>query len=55
LQSLNAQNLMQIKIDEIHFYNTFGFNVFLALKIMNFDNVALTKIIPFYVIKNMNA
>jgi len=52
---LRIKRAKKIKIDEIHFYNTFGFNVFLTLKIMNFDNVALTKIILFYVIKNMNA
>jgi len=27
---------------------------FLTLKIMNFDNVSLTKVINFYVVKNMD-
>jgi hypothetical protein len=43
-----------IEIDEIHFtthMNTFDSNMFLALKIMNFEDVVLTKIIHFYVIK----
>jgi hypothetical protein len=35
--------------------NTFCSNVFLTLKIMDFENVALTKIIHIYVIKVMNA
>jgi hypothetical protein len=35
--------------------DTFGSNMFLALKIMNFENAVLTKVIHFYVIKNMNA
>lgn len=52
---MRIKRAKQIEIGEIHFYNTFGFNVFLALKIMNFENVALTQIIHFYVIKNKDA
>jgi len=35
--------------------NTFGSKVFLTLKIMDFENVALTKVVRIYVIDNMNA
>jgi hypothetical protein len=35
--------------------NTFGSKVFLTLKIMDFENVALTKVVHIYVIKGMNA
>jgi hypothetical protein len=35
--------------------STFGSNVLLTLKIMDFENVALTKFIYIYVIKDMNA
>jgi hypothetical protein len=35
--------------------NTFGSKVFLTLKIMDFQNVALTKVVHIYVIKGMNA
>jgi hypothetical protein len=35
--------------------NTFGSNIFLVQKIVNFEDVTLTKIIHFYVIKNINA
>jgi hypothetical protein len=34
--------------------STFGSNMFLTLKFMDFENVALTKIIHLYVIKGMN-
>jgi hypothetical protein len=43
ISTLRIKRAKQIEIGEIHFYNTFGFNVLLALKIMNFENVALTK------------
>ncbi len=55
ISTLKIKRAKKIEMGEIHFYNTFGFNVLLALKIMNFENVTLTKIIHFYVIKNMNA
>ncbi len=32
-------------------FNTFGSNILLTLKTMNFEYVALTKVIHFYVIK----
>jgi hypothetical protein len=35
--------------------STFGSKVFLTLKNMNFKDMALTKIIPIYIIKGMNA
>jgi hypothetical protein len=35
--------------------NTFGSKVFLTFKIMDFENVALTKVVHTYVIKGMNA
>jgi hypothetical protein len=35
--------------------NTFGSKVFFTLKIMNFENVSLTKVVHVYVIKGMNA
>jgi hypothetical protein len=35
--------------------NTFGFKMFLTLKIMDFENVPLTKVVHVYVIKGMNA
>jgi len=35
--------------------NTFGSKVFLTLKIMNSENVALTKFVHVYVIEGMNA
>jgi len=36
-------------------FSTFGSNMFLTLKIMDFENVSLTKVAPIYVIKGMNA
>jgi hypothetical protein len=35
--------------------NTFDSNVFLTLKIMDFENVFLTKVVHVYVIEGMNA
>jgi hypothetical protein len=35
--------------------NTFCSNVFLTLKIMDFENVAVTKIVHIYFIEGMNA
>jgi hypothetical protein len=35
--------------------NTFGSKMFLTLKIMDFENVPLTKVVHVYVIKGMNA
>jgi hypothetical protein len=44
-----------MKIIFITDWNTFGLDVFLTLKIMDFQNVALTKVIHIYVIEGMNA
>jgi hypothetical protein len=35
--------------------NTFGSNVLLTLKIMDFENVASKKVVHIYMIENMNA
>jgi hypothetical protein len=35
--------------------NTLGLKVFLNLKIMDFENVSLTKVVHVYVIEGMNA
>jgi hypothetical protein len=35
--------------------NTFGSNMVLTLKIMDFENVAITKVVHIYVIEGMNA
>ncbi len=35
--------------------NAFGSKVFLTLKIMDFENVALTKVVHIYVLMGMNA
>jgi hypothetical protein len=50
-----AKGLELMKIVFITHLNTFGSKVFLTLKIMDFENVALTKVIHIYVIKGMNA
>jgi hypothetical protein len=41
-------------IGEIHL-NAFVSNILLTLKILNFENVSLTKVIHFYVIQSMDA
>jgi hypothetical protein len=48
----------RIWINEIFFitdFSTFGSNVLLTLKIMDFENVTLTKVLHIYLIKGMNA
>ncbi len=50
-----AKGLELMKIVFITHLNTFGSKVFLTLKIMDFENVVLTKVIHIYVIKGMNA
>jgi len=50
-----AKGLEPMKINFITDLSTFGSNVLLTLKIMNFENVALTKVVHIYVIKGMNA
>jgi hypothetical protein len=37
------------------YFSTFGSNMLLTLKIMDFENVALIKVIHIYVIEGMNA
>jgi hypothetical protein len=44
-----------MKIVFITHVNTFGSKVFFTLKIMDFESVALSKVIHIYVIKGMNA
>jgi len=36
-------------------FNTFGSNMLLTLKIMDFENVTLTKVVHIYVIEGMNS
>jgi hypothetical protein len=48
-----AGGLELMKIVLITHLSTFGSKLFLTLKIMDFENVALTKVM--YVIKGMNA
>jgi hypothetical protein len=50
-----AKGLELMKKKIIINLSTFGSNVLLTLKIMDFENVALTKVIHIYVIKDMNA
>jgi hypothetical protein len=39
----------------ITYLSTFGSKVFLTMKIMDFENVFLTKVVHIYVIEGMNA
>jgi hypothetical protein len=50
-----AKGLELMKIVFITHLNTFGSKVLLTLKIMDFKNVTLTKVLHIYVIKGMNA
>jgi hypothetical protein len=50
-----AKGLELLKIIFITHLNTFDSKVFLTLKIMDFENVALTKVVLVYVIEGMNA
>jgi hypothetical protein len=50
-----AKGYELIKIIFITNLDTFCSNVFLTLKIMDFENVFLTKVVHVYVIKGMNA
>jgi hypothetical protein len=50
-----AKGLELMKIIFIINLNTFGSKMFLTLKIMDFENVPLTKVVHDYVIKGMNA
>jgi len=44
-----------MKIGFITNLNTFGSKVFLTLKIVDFENMFLTKVVHVYVIEDMNA
>jgi hypothetical protein len=44
-----------MKIAFSTYLSIFGSNVFLTLKILDFENVTLTKVIHIYVIEGMNA
>jgi hypothetical protein len=48
------KGLELMKINFLIDLSTFGSNVFLTLKIMNFENVTLTKVVHIYVIIGMN-
>jgi len=50
-----AKGFELMKIVFITNLNTFSSKVFLTLKIMNFENVPLTKVVHAYVIKGLNA
>ncbi len=49
-----AKGLELMKIIFITNLNTFGSKVLLTLKIMDFENVPLTKVVHVYVIDDMN-
>jgi hypothetical protein len=49
-----AKRLELMKIAFITDLSTFGSNALLTLKIMDFENVALTKVAHIYVIEGMN-
>jgi hypothetical protein len=50
-----AKGLELMKIIFIINLSTFGLKMFLTVKIMDFENVPLTKVIHVYVIEGMNA
>jgi hypothetical protein len=50
-----AKGLELMKIVFIIHLCTFGSNVLLTLKIMDFESVTLTKVVHIYVIEGMNA
>jgi hypothetical protein len=50
-----AKGFELMKIVFITHLSTFGSKMFLTLKIIDFENVALTKVIHIYVIEGMNA
>jgi hypothetical protein len=55
LISRRTKALELMKIGLIIDLNTFDLNMFLILKLMDFENVALTKVVHIYMIKVMNA
>jgi hypothetical protein len=50
-----AKGVELMKIIFITHLSTFGSKVFMTLKIMDFESVALTKVVHIYVIEGMNA
>jgi hypothetical protein len=50
-----AKEFELMKIVFITHLKTFGWKMFLILKIMDFENVAFTKVVHIYVIEGMNA
>jgi hypothetical protein len=50
-----AKGLELIKIVFIAHLSSFGSKMFLTLKIMDFENVSLTKVVYIYAIEVMNA
>jgi hypothetical protein len=46
---------LELMIFFITNFSTFGSNMFLTLKNMDFENVTLTKVVHIYVIEGMNA
>jgi hypothetical protein len=50
-----ANGLELMKIVLITHLNIFGSKLLLTLKIMDFENVTLTKVVHIYVIEGMNA
>jgi hypothetical protein len=52
---IRAKRLELMKIVYITNLSTFGSKVFFTLKIMDFENVALIKLVHTYVIEGMNA
>jgi hypothetical protein len=50
-----AKGLELMKFVFIIHFSTFGPKMFLTLKIMDFENVTLTKFVHIYVIEGMNA
>jgi hypothetical protein len=52
---IRAKGLELMKIVFITHLSTFGSKVFFTLKIMDFESVALTKVVHIYVIECMNA
>jgi hypothetical protein len=50
-----AKGLELVKIVFITDLSTFGSNVFLTLKIMDFENVTLIKVVHIYMIEGMHA
>ncbi len=50
-----AKGFELVKFFFITHLNTFGPKMLLTLKIMDFENVALTKVVHIYVIEGMNA